>query len=111
MAAAHYGKLVGAHAPVLSLSAFLGGSLVGVWEIYELFECWHQFNGQRLVTAAWATRSPVALCYRNSCVVVYVNVSAKTTFISHPFIILVLDGPGYLPAPPMVVVPTVAGHC
>ena len=37
----------------------------------------------------------------------------KTTFISHPFIkkYLVLVGPGDLPEPPVVVVPTVAGHC
>ena len=52
----------------------------------------------------------VTLCNRNSSVVVYANVSAKTTFISQPFIkkILVLDD---LPVPPVVVVPTVVGHC
>ena len=41
------------------------------------------------------------------------NVCEKTTFISHPFIkkYVLLVGPGDLPAPSVVVVPTVAGHC
>ena len=50
------------------------------------------FYGQRFVTAAWATRPPAV---------------PGVLYIKN----LVLVGPGDLPAPPVVVVPTVAGHC
>ena len=30
--------------PLLSIMRIDLISLVGVWEIYELFECWHQLN-------------------------------------------------------------------